>query len=637
MINILRKIRIAPRLYFMFGFIVVALLFIAYSGVSSRIALIDQSNDVLDLVRNEITVSSGGETLPVFFEIQSIVSGKVNEMEQANRNIIIYIAVGLVFALFMSAVIVNSIVRPLKELSELSKDVAAGRFNANIDRQNIATDEIGRLAKDLFDVTDAVRGTVEELHNLDIEYNKLGHINFRVDTSKYQNSYRDMLDNVNAIMSKQSDVVHNILTMLNKISEGDFKTKISEYPGDMALITNTLRTFSASLQGISSEINKVIQEAINGDFSRSDSSTFKGDWKSILLSMDDLMEAIEAPVHEIENVLGFVSRGDFSKKIVGVYKGDFLKIESSVNSTISTISSYIHEIDNILSEISALNLHVRVNREYIGEFTAIKNSINSITETFSALVNEIQAASVQVETGAGQIATSTNSLMANFQEQTSSMSQATDAINVLTDKTRKNASDASQARDLSGKVQEAAGSGAGFMYELSNTMNEIKTASAEIANVAVIIEGIALQTNLLALNASVEAARAGEHGRGFHVVADEVRSLAGRSAAAAKEASDMIANSINRVEEGVQKTAETTEALESIVQITANVADVVANISLASDEQVSEISKIQGNMELIYNGTSANSGSVQSDAAVSQELSAQAAVLRGLVEKIRVK
>lgn len=621
----------------MFGFIVVALLFIAYSGVSSRIALIDQSNDVLDLVRNEITVSSGGETLPVFFEIQSIVSGKVNEMEQANRNIIIYIAVGLVFALFMSAVIVNSIVRPLKELSELSKDVAAGRFNANIDRQNIATDEIGRLAKDLFDVTDAVRGTVEELHNLDIEYNKLGHINFRVDTSKYQNSYRDMLDNVNAIMSKQSDVVHNILTMLNKISEGDFKTKISEYPGDMALITNTLRTFSASLQGISSEINKVIQEAINGDFSRSDSSTFKGDWKSILLSMDDLMEAIEAPVHEIENVLGFVSRGDFSKKIVGVYKGDFLKIESSVNSTISTISSYIHEIDNILSEISALNLHVRVNREYIGEFTAIKNSINSITETFSALVNEIQAASVQVETGAGQIATSTNSLMANFQEQTSSMSQATDAINVLTDKTRKNASDASQARDLSGKVQEAAGSGAGFMYELSNTMNEIKTASAEIANVAVIIEGIALQTNLLALNASVEAARAGEHGRGFHVVADEVRSLAGRSAAAAKEASDMIANSINRVEEGVQKTAETTEALESIVQITANVADVVANISLASDEQVSEISKIQGNMELIYNGTSANSGSVQSDAAVSQELSAQAAVLRGLVEKIRVK
>ncbi|MCL2400553.1 MAG: methyl-accepting chemotaxis protein [Defluviitaleaceae bacterium] len=216
------------------------------------------------------------------------------------------------------------------------------------------------------------------------------------------------------------------------------------------------------------------------------------------------------------------------------------------------------------------------------------------------------------------------------------MSEVREAVDILTDKTQKNAADAKSANELSEQVQVVANIGSQYMRDMSEVMEEIKLSSAEIAEVASIIETIALQTNLLAINASVEAARAGEHGRGFSVVADEVRNLAGRSAKAARETAEMISKSLSRVDEGVAKSIETTEALQKIVKVTVNVTDVISNIADASNEQAEEIIKIQNNMEAIHRNASDNTSAVQSNASISEELSSQANMLMSLVDRFKI-
>ena len=311
-------------------------------------------------------------------------------------------------------------------------------------------------------------------------------------------------------------------------------------------------------------------------------------------------------------------------------------IEAVVQQSIGTIKSYVDEITEKLREIADNNFDITIDREYVGDFGSIKDSIVMITESVSALVHEIQTASAEVELGADQISSSTQGLMASFQEQAATMTEVTEAIGVLTEKTQKNAEDAQSANQLSEQVQQAATSGTQHMEDMSAAMAEIKQSSAEIAKVVGIIDSIAFQTNLLALNASVEAARAGEHGKGFSVVAEEVRTLAGRSAAAAKDTAEMLAESMKRVDLGVAKSVQTSEALREIVETIANVADVVANIARASGEQAEEIGKIQSSMEAVHDGTNINSVSVQNNASVSEELSGQASMLRSLTEQFKI-
>jgi len=641
----LRKLKIGPRLYIMFGFIIFCLLIIAYSGISSRIELINEFEDLRQLINTELrnygnefqNDSAALDYNNHLDAINLVLSRQINSMVRSNLTIIGLVLIGFIFAITMTVLIVRSIVKPISDLIDLSKNVAKGKLNVNVDQANVSDDEVGLLAQDMYLLTGVVKELVDDLSAVNREFNEIGDIEHKIDTGKYQNSFKEMTESINTILEHQISDTLLAIDIINQIADGNFDVRINDLPGKKMILPQTLRRITANLKGIYESTIYLSESAAAGKLDTAvEPEKFKGNWADLLRALNGLLESVNEPIHESNEVLVKMAVGDFSSVVRGAYKGEFGVIKASMNSMQSAISSYIMEISTTLMEISDKNLCVEINRDYVGEFRAIKDSINMITDSLGSLVHEIQSAGSEVESGAGVISESTSELSVSFDKQIAAINDIMEAVNAMAEHTKKNAEDAGSANDFSTQVKQAAVNGVKHMQDMTAAMDEIKDSSAEIAKIASIIESIAFQTNLLALNASVEAARAGEHGKGFSVVADEVRTLAARSASAAKDTSEMIAKSISRVDEGVSKSAQTADTLQNIVDIVANIVDIVANITSASQEQVDEISKIQGSMEVVYHTVSNDIGLVQNSASISEELSAQATTLKSLVEQFKV-
>ena len=199
-----------------------------------------------------------------------------------------------------------------------------------------------------------------------------------------------------------------------------------------------------------------------------------------------------------------------------------------------------------------------------------------------------------------------------------------------------NAENADQAHELTEKARQQAEVGDGDMKEMLQAMDAINVSSTNISKIIKVIDEIAFQTNILALNAAVEAARAGQHGKGFAVVAEEVRNLAARSAKAAKETTDMIEDSIEKVENGRAIATKTADALQAIMSNVAEVTDIVGSIAKASNEQQLALEQINQGVLQVSQVVQSNSATSEQADSASEELSAQAASLKYTAGKFRL-
>ncbi|HYP32621.1 MAG TPA: methyl-accepting chemotaxis protein, partial [Burkholderiaceae bacterium] len=252
------------------------------------------------------------------------------------------------------------------------------------------------------------------------------------------------------------------------------------------------------------------------------------------------------------------------------------------------------------------------------------------------VVGQVRLSSDSIATGSSEIASGNADLSQRTEAQAGNLQQTAASMEQLTGSVRANADTAGVANQLATEASAAAGRGGVAVNRVVETMNEIAASSRKIGDIIGVIDGIAFQTNILALNAAVEAARAGEQGRGFAVVAGEVRSLAQRSAEAAKEIKALIGASVDRVESGSRLVNDAGTTMTEIVASVQRVTDIIGEISAASTEQSQGIVEVKGAIGEVDQMTQQNAALVEQSAAAAESLKDQAARLAQVVSTFRL-
>ncbi|MCO5399399.1 methyl-accepting chemotaxis protein [Ralstonia soli] len=278
---------------------------------------------------------------------------------------------------------------------------------------------------------------------------------------------------------------------------------------------------------------------------------------------------------------------------------------------------------------------IRVDR--MDETGRLLVALQRMQESLQKMVGQVRSGSDSIASATQQIATGNADLSQRTEQQASALEETASSMEELTSIVRQNADNARQASTLAGNASDIAVKGGEVVGRVVDTMAGINESSKKIADIIGVIEGIAFQTNILALNAAVEAARAGEQGRGFAVVAGEVRSLAQRSATAAKEIKELISDSVGRVENGTTLVAEAGSVIDEVVVAVKRVTDIMGEISSASDEQSAGIEQINQAVTQMDEGTQQNAALVEQAAAAAMSLQEQANGLRHAVAAFRTQ
>ncbi|PBI95894.1 Aerotaxis receptor [Variovorax boronicumulans] len=258
------------------------------------------------------------------------------------------------------------------------------------------------------------------------------------------------------------------------------------------------------------------------------------------------------------------------------------------------------------------------------EIAGLLRALNQMSANLFAIVADVGANVAGVMSASSQIASGNEDLSSRTEQQASSLEQTAASMEELTSTVKQNADNALQANQLAVSASEVAVKGGAVVSQVVDTMGSINASSKKIVDIIGVIDGIAFQTNILALNAAVEAARAGEQGKGFAVVASEVRSLAQRSAAAAKEIKTLIGDSVEKVEEGSKQVAEAGRTMQEIVGSVKRVTDIMGEITTASQEQTSGIEQINQAIAQMDQVTQQNAALVEEASATAQSLQEQA-------------
>ena len=356
-----------------------------------------------------------------------------------------------------------------------------------------------------------------------------------------------------------------------------------------------------------------------------------------------IKRTVSTPLFRLSILAQTLEQGDLGLNqhqtmLVGISSNDEIGVLSqSFDSTISRLRNYIGEISTMLEAIAGGDLTAQITQEYVGDFASIRTSLNDILQKLNSTMGQIVASAEHVSGGAEQMSTASQALSQGSMEQTTAVEELEHTMRAVTENVRQTAENAQRAREQVTGMGVQLAEGNQKMQEMIAAMGEITDSSNEIEKIIKTIEDIAFQTNILALNAAVEAARAGTAGKGFAVVADEVRSLAAKSAEASQSTSALIGRSISAVNQGTQIADATARQLKNVVEGAHGIEETINGIAADAQTQAGAVVQIQDQIGQITGVVQTNSSTAEESAATSQELSAQANVLKQLVKTFRLR
>ena len=346
---------------------------------------------------------------------------------------------------------------------------------------------------------------------------------------------------------------------------------------------------------------------------------------------------IHEPVQIMDNLMGELASGNLDNNAEYSYQDEFANMMENADKATTQLKQYINDISVTLEKLGNKQMNIVIENGYVGEFATIQSSLSNIIDSLNQTMIEMKGAFGQVKDGAASLAESAQAMSEGAEMQSSHIRSLLENIENVSDSVHNSTLAAEGVEELSKQSIVKMGEGEKKMGELAEAMDVIRTESHEIENIIGVIAGIAEQTNLLALNASIEAARAGEHGKGFAVVASEIGTLAGSSAEATKNITDLIHKSMTAVDNGVAITDETVEMLNGISKISSEISNHITKITEDSKEQDNYLKDMLVSANEIAAVVDENTAAAEESSALSEELLGQTEGVMSIIDQYQLK
>jgi methyl-accepting chemotaxis protein len=487
----------------------------------------------------------------------------------------------------------------------------------------------------------------------------VGSVVMQREATRTAGAFNGALDDLRHITSAQEQMgrlhagVYRTLTLIGSMDEASVKTLRQQMPAQLQTIAQVAQTIASRHEGdqalhegasaVASQLAAYVKQADQAiDLASVDPNTGVAAMHGADASFKHAAQAMVAMIDEVRRI-GEQAQADSATRGLRTAIGSGL-LSVLLTLAVVLVSAWLlrrqvqalRQASALVAEVAQGDLSTRpvsARRDEIGD---LQRDLARMIEKLNASMHEVQLAAHSVAHASGEIATGNLDLSQRTEHAASNLQQTAASLQELTGNVRHSADSASQATQLASSASKVAERGGQVVAQVVRTMDEINASSRKIADITGVIDGIAFQTNILALNAAVEAARAGEQGRGFAVVAGEVRTLAQRSAEAAKEIKSLIGSSVDRVENGARQVQDAGTTMTEIVGSVRRVNDIIGEITAAASEQSQGIGQVNTAVNQLDQMTQQNAALVEESAAAAESLKEQAQRLMKVVATFRL-
>ncbi len=484
-----------------------------------------------------------------------------------------YMAAGLsiLLGLLLSFLIARGITNPVNNLQRLAKQIGDGDFS--VPDKVRANDEIGELYNSFTDMTAILSGLIKDINQLTHSAAE-GKLSVRGNSDQYHGGFKEIIDGLNQTMDNLLIPTNITAEYIDRISKGDIPPKIEkEFTGDFKELKNNMNTCIDAINMLIKDTDMLANAAQTGNLStRADYTMHKGNFKKIVLGVNQALDAIVDPITEAEEILKDIANGDLTVQMTGTYQGRMDMLKLNINTLANTFRALIKQVSNSVTTAVAGSHQIRMSTD------------------------EYVVASKETEMQTNLVANSIDEMSRTLTDNAQSTHHATDMAET-------NRDIATAGFEIVGKTVNKMRDIAGLVRTSAEEIEKLGDSSKKIGEIISVIDEIADQTNLLALNAAIEAARAGEQGRGFAVVADEVRKLAERTTDATKSITTMIQGIQQETQKAVNEMVRGTSEVTIGIELADQAGDSLSKVVSSSEEVLDMINQISAsNVELSATG-----------------------------------